>query len=326
MKIVVALGGNALARRGEVANAENLRRNVRESMKALVPVAMDHELVLTHGNGPQVGLLALQNLAYQDVAAYPLDILGAETQGMLGYVVGQELMNAVELRKEMATILTTTVVSRDDPAYTHPTKFVGPVYDKPEADRLAAQYGWDIAEDGKWWRRVVPSPEPQYIRQSGTIRKLLDLGLIVLCVGGGGVPVFLDEDTRTMTGTEAVIDKDLASAVLARDIGADRLLMLTDADAVYLDWGTPAQRAIRTVSPEELGGFAFAAGSMGPKVDAANRYAQGGQGDVVIGALSDVAGILAGEAGTRIFPGAELTFYEDAPATADRGEQPQPVS
>lgn len=312
MKIVVALGGNALARRGELANAENLRRNVRESMRALAPLAMEHELVLTHGNGPQVGLLALQNLAYQDVAAYPLDILGAETQGMLGYVVGQELMNAIELRKEMATILTTTVVSADDPAFQNPEKFVGPVYEKDEAHRLAAEHGWDVREDGKWWRRVVPSPEPQYIRQAGTIRKLLDLGLIVLCVGGGGVPVLLDEQARMMTGIEAVIDKDLASAVLARDIAADRLLMLTDADAVYLDWGTPTQRAIRTVSPEELGTFAFAAGSMGPKVDAANRFAQGGHGDVVIGSLSDVERILAGEAGTRIFPGAELTFYETA--------------
>ncbi len=312
MKIVVALGGNALARRGEVANAENLRKNVRKSMSALAPVAMEHQLVLTHGNGPQVGLLALQNLAYTEVAAYPLDILGAETQGMLGYVVGQELMNAIQMRKEMATILTTTVVSADDPAFLNPEKFVGPVYEKDEADRLAAEHGWEVREDGKWWRRVVPSPEPQHIRQSGTISTLMDLGLIVLCVGGGGVPVVVDEATRTMTGIEAVIDKDLASAVLACDIKADRLLMLTDADAVYLDWGAPTQRAIKTVSPDELAQFPFAAGSMGPKVNAANRFAESGHGDVVIGALSDVEQILAGKAGTRIFPGAELTFYETA--------------
>lgn len=310
MKIVVALGGNALSRRGEKADAATLRQNIRGSMKALATVAMDHQLVLTHGNGPQIGLLALQNLAYEDVATYPLDILGAETQGMLGYVVGQELMNAIKLRKEMATILTTTVVSPDDPAFANPAKFVGPVYTEADARRLAAQHGWDIAEDGEWWRRVVPSPEPQLIRQSATISKLLDLGLIVLCVGGGGVPVFLDEETRQMTGTEAVVDKDRASAVLARDIDAERLLLLTDVDAVYLDWGTDAQRAIKTISPEELGGLELAAGSMGPKVEAAARFAREGSGDVVIGSLSDVDDVMAGIRGTRVFAGASLTFHE----------------
>lgn len=311
MKIVVALGGNALSRRGEKANAANLRHNIHQSMKPLATVALTHELVLTHGNGPQIGLLALQNLAYADVAPYPLDILGAETQGMLGYVVGQELMNAIELRKEMATILTTTVVRPDDPAYLNPTKFVGPVYSEADATRLAADYGWDIAQDGQWWRRVVPSPEPQYIRQSATITKLLDLGLIVLCVGGGGIPVFLNEQTRQMIGTEAVVDKDLASAVLARDIDADRLLLLTDVDSVYLDWGTSAQRAIKTVSPDELDGFDFAAGSMGPKVEAAARFARAGHGDVVIGSLGEIDSIMAGHSGTRVFADASLTFYND---------------
>ncbi len=310
MKIVVALGGNALTRRGEKADAATLRQNVRGSMKTLATVAMDHQLVLTHGNGPQIGLLALQNLAYEDVPAYPLDILGAQTQGMLGYVVGQELMNAIQLRKEMATILTTTVVSPDDPAFANPQKFVGPVYAEVDARRLADQHGWDVAPDGEWWRRVVPSPEPQLIRQSGTISTLLDLGLIVLCVGGGGVPVFLDEEERQMTGTEAVVDKDRASAVLARDIGADRLLLLTDVDAVYLGWGTDVQRAIRTISPEELGGLELAAGSMGPKVEAAARFAGEAGGDVVIGALTDIDEVMAGRRGTRVFSGADLTFYD----------------
>lgn len=310
MKVVIALGGNALVRRGQEVNAQNLRTNVRASMGALAKVAMEHSLVLTHGNGPQVRLLALQNLAYTDVAAYPLDILGAETQGMLGYVVGQELMNAVKLRKEMATILTTTVVSPDDPAYANPTKFVGPVYRQADAEAMAERYGWTIAKDGDWWRRVVPSPTPLYIRQANTIKRIIDLGLIVLCVGGGGVPVFLDEEERRMTGTEAVIDKDIASAVLARDIQADRFMMLTDANAVYLDWGTSSQRAIKTVSPEVLAGYPFPASSMGPKVDAAVHYSEGSHGEVVIGSLRDVDAILEGEAGTRIFPGAPLTFYQ----------------
>ncbi len=309
MKVVVALGGNALARRGQEASAGNLRSNVRQAMQALSSIAMEHSLVLTHGNGPQVGLLALQNLAYDEVEAYPLDILGAETQGMIGYVLGQELMNAVHLRREMVTILTTTVVSPLDPAYQAPTKFVGPVYDQAEATRLADKYGWTIAQDGQWWRRVVPSPEPQFIRQAGSIRRILDLGLIVLCAGGGGVPVFLDEEEGVMTGTEAVVDKDLASAVLARDIEADRLLMLTDADAVYLDWGTPQQRAIRTASPEILRKYGFAEGSMGPKVEAAARFAERGHGDCVIGALDHVQAILDGESGTRVDTGLELTFY-----------------
>ena len=309
MKIVAALGGNALSRRGEAITAQNLRKNVREAVTPLARLALEHQLVLTHGNGPQVGLLALQNLAYGEVAAYPLDILGAETQGMLGYVVGQELMNAVKLKKEMATILTTTAVSADDPAFQNPTKFVGPVYPEAEARALAEKYGWDIAQDGDWWRRVVPSPEPMHIRQADTISMLSDTGLIVLCVGGGGVPVIADYEKGTMRGVEAVIDKDLASGVLARDVGADVLLLLPDADAVYLDWGTPEQRAIKRATVDQLAGFGFAAGSMGPKVDAARRFVSEGSGEAIIGSLARLDDILDGTSGTRIVAEGELEFY-----------------
>lgn len=309
MKIVAALGGNALSRRGEAITAQNLRKNVREAVTPLARLAMEHQLVLTHGNGPQVGLLALQNLAYGEVAAYPLDILGAETQGMLGYVVGQELMNAVKLKKEMATILTTTAVSADDPAFQNPTKFVGPVYTESEARTLAETHGWDIAQDGDWWRRVVPSPEPMHIRQAGTISTLSDMGLIVLCVGGGGVPVIADYERGTLRGVEAVVDKDLASGVLARDVGADLLLLLTDADAVYLDWGTPQQRAIKRATVGQLAEFGFAAGSMGPKVDAARRFVSEGSGEAIIGSLARLDEILDGRSGTRIVGEGDLEFY-----------------
>lgn len=310
MKIVVALGGNALARRGQQASADNLRANVREAMVDLSKVAMEHQLVVTHGNGPQVGLLALQNLAYSEVESYPLDILGAETQGMLGYVIGQELMNSIGMKRHMVTILTTTVVNEDDPAFERPTKFVGPVYEKDDAEALAAKYGWTIAQDGPHWRRVVPSPEPVQIRQSESIDRILNLGLIVLCGGGGGVPVVVDHQTDTMRGVEAVVDKDASSAVLASEIGADMLLLLTDGDAVCLDWGTPDERAIRTASPAALREFSFAEGSMGPKVEAASRYAEATGGEAVIGSLDKIAEILTGRSGTRISPPLDLTFYE----------------
>lgn len=310
MKIVVALGGNALARRGQQATADNLRANVREAMADLSKVALEHQLVITHGNGPQVGLLALQNLAYSEVESYPLDILGAETQGMLGYVIGQELMNAIGMQRHMVTILTTTVVREDDPAFARPTKFVGPVYSKSEAEEFAAKYDWTIAQDGQHWRRVVPSPEPVLIRQSESIERILKLGLIVLCGGGGGVPVVIDSKTDSMHGVEAVVDKDASSAVLARDIGADMLLLLTDGDAVCLDWGTPDERAIRTASPAALREFNFAEGSMGPKVAAAAQYAEATGGEAVIGSLDKIAEILTGRSGTRISPPLELSFYE----------------
>lgn len=311
MKIVAAIGGNALSKRGESITAENLRNNVKQAMQPLADLAKSHDLILAHGNGPQVGLLALQNLAYDKVPPYPLDILGAESQGMLGYVLEQELRNAIASEKDVATVLTTTVVDAQDPAFDNPTKPVGPVYDEQTAREMADKHGWMIAEDDNWWRRVVPSPNPMTIQQSATIQQLSEAGQIVICTGGGGIPVLKDEQSGQHTGVEAVIDKDHASAVLARDAKADKLLLLTEADAVYLDWGTPDQRGIKRATPDQLAEYGFAAGSMGPKVEAARRYVSEGHGEAVIGSLSRLNDILAEKSGTHIVADQpEIEFYD----------------
>ncbi|MET8743170.1 carbamate kinase [Streptomyces sp. NPDC004728] len=300
MRIVVALGGNALARRGEPMTADRLRANVRTSCEALAGLAREHEVVITHGNGPQVGLLALQNLAYQDVAAYPLDILGAETQGMIGYVIQQELSNALAGEREVAAVLTTTVVDENDPAFEHPTKLIGPQYSAQDAAEAAAEYRWTIARDGAAFRRVVPSPSPVRIVQAPLVRTLLENQHLVVCVGGGGVPVRTDSKGR-QTGLQAVVDKDLASAALAAELKADMLVMLTDGDFVSENWGTAEQRDILTASPEAISRLAFAEGSMKPKVDAAVRVAQAG-GRTLIGPLERLDDLLGRNIGTEIRP------------------------
>ncbi|MGW6140380.1 carbamate kinase [Streptomyces sp. NPDC055144] len=298
MRIVVALGGNALARRGEPMTADHLRANVRSTCEALAGLARQHELVITHGNGPQVGLLALQNLAYQDVAAYPLDILGAETQGMIGYVIQQELSNALAGEREVAAIVTTTEVDEADPAFERPTKLIGPQYSAQDAAEAAAEYRWTIARDGAAFRRVVPSPAPRRIVQAPLVRMLLENGRLVVCVGGGGVPVKIDGKDR-QTGMQAVVDKDLASAALAAELKADMLVMLTDGDYVSENWGTPEQRDILTASPEAIAELAFAEGSMKPKVDAAVRVAKAG-GRALIGPLERIDDLLERRVGTEI--------------------------
>ncbi|MCL2551608.1 MAG: carbamate kinase [Actinomycetia bacterium] len=298
MRIVVALGGNALARRGEPMTAEHLRANVRGACQALAGLAREHEVVITHGNGPQVGLLALQNLAYQDVAAYPLDILGAETQGMIGYVIQQELSNALVGEREVAAVVTTTEVDESDPAFERPTKLIGPQYSAQDAAEAAAEYRWTIARDGGAFRRVVPSPNPLRIMQAPLVSRLLDGGTLVVCVGGGGVPVRTDSKGRQI-GMQAVVDKVLASAALAADLGADMLIMLIDGDFVSENWGTPEQRDILTASPEGLARLAFAEGSMQPKVDAAVRVAEAG-GRALIGPLERLEDLLARRVGTEI--------------------------
>ncbi|MFE2989715.1 carbamate kinase [Streptomyces sp. NPDC059262] len=298
MRIVVALGGNALARRGEPMTADHLRANVRSTCEALAGLARQHELVITHGNGPQVGLLALQNLAYQDVAAYPLDILGAETQGMIGYVIQQELSNALAGEREVAAIVTTTEVDEADPAFERPTKLIGPQYSAQDAAEAAAEYRWTIARDGAAFRRVVPSPAPRRIVQAPLVRMLLENGRLVVCVGGGGVPVKIDGKGR-QTGMQAVVDKDLASAALAAELKADMLVMLTDGDYVSENWGTPEQRDILTASPEAIAELSFAEGSMKPKVDAAVRVAKAG-GRALIGPLERIEDLLERRVGTEI--------------------------
>ena len=298
MRIVVALGGNALLRRGEPADAQAQRRNVTIAVDALAELARSHEVVVTHGNGPQVGLLALQGDAYSQVAPYPLDVLGAESEGMIGYLLDQELVNALGARP-VATLLTQVIVDRDDPAFAEPTKFIGPVYSEAEARQLADARGWSIAQDGEHWRRVVPSPEPRSIVELSTIRLLVEAGVLVVCVGGGGIPVVVDRDGR-LHGIEGVVDKDLSAALLAEGLGADALLMLTDVPAVEVGWGTPRARRLGDVSAAELSGMSFPAGSMGPKVRAACRFAERTGGLAAIGSLAEASEILEGHSGTRV--------------------------
>jgi carbamate kinase len=301
MLVVTALGGNALLRRGEAMTAENQRANVRIAAKALAPVAAQHQLVVGHGNGPQVGLLALQGAAYEKVETYPLDVLGAQTEGMIGYMIEQELGNLMPFERPFATLLTMVQVDPDDPAFKNPTKFIGPVYDKPEADRLKAEKGWVFKQDGDKWRRVVASPEPKRLFELRPIKWLLKHNTIVIAAGGGGIPTMYKPGAdRELVGVECVIDKDLASELLARELEADLFVMLTDADAVYLDWGKPTQRPIRRASPAALAGTSFAAGSMGPKVDAACRFVNATGKKAAIGALADLEQIIAGTAGTTI--------------------------
>ena len=301
MRVVVALGGNALLKRGEPMTAGVQRANVRTAVQQLAPVAMHHELVLSHGNGPQVGLLALQAAAYEDVEAYPLDVLGAQTEGMIGYMLEQELGNLLPFEVPLATILTMIEVDPDDPAFGDPTKFVGPVYTQERADALGAEKGWIFKRDGDYWRRVVPSPEPKQIFELDPIRWLLEKKTIVICAGGGGVPTMYDRAReRWLTGVEAVIDKDLASELLARELDADLLVMATDVDGVYADWGTPEQRRLEKVTLEELRAYAFPEGSMGPKVEAAARFVERAGKRAAIGSLADIERIVEGTAGTQI--------------------------
>lgn len=300
MLIVVALGGNALLRRGEPMTAENQRANVIRAASALATlIGEGHSLVITHGNGPQVGLLALQSAASPD-GAFPLDVLGAESAGMIGYMIEQELANLASQRL-YATLLTQVRVDPRDPAFSSPTKPIGSVYDEATARRLAAEHGWSVAPDGDKWRRVVPSPRPIEILEASVISFLVDHGVIVICTGGGGVPVVARED-GAMVGVEAVIDKDLASSLLARQLKADMLLMLTDVDAVYLGYGTPDARALRNVGATELSGKDFPAGSMGPKISAAIEFVQATGNPAAIGRLEDAAEIVKRRQGTWFEP------------------------
>lgn len=310
MRIVVALGGNALQRRGEPMTVEGQRANVAVACRSLAPVAQEHELVVSHGNGPQVGLLALQGAAYHPDEAFPLDVLGAETEGLIGYLIEQELGNLLPFEKPLATLLTMVEVSASDPAFNNPTKFVGPVYEKQDADALAAAKGWQFKQDGQVWRRVVPSPVPRQIFELRPVRWLLEQGAVVIAAGGGGIPTMYLPGTRTLVGVEAVVDKDLASALMAQLIDADEFVVATDADAVYVDWGTERERALRRVSPDRLASMEFPDGSMGPKVDAASDFVATTKRPARIGALGAIGEVLAGEQGTAVVPGVEIAdFY-----------------
>lgn len=300
MRIVVALGGNALIRRGEPLTAATQAGNLKDSSAALANLGRDHGLVITHGNGPQVGLLALQDAATPDSGNFPLDVLGAETTGMIGYMISQELRNKLPGR-QVATLLTQIEVDPKDPAFHRPTKPIGPVYEEGEAIELAEHRGWSIARDGTGFRRVVPSPKPLRILEIDTLRLLVGAGVVVICAGGGGIPVIFDP-WGSVHGVEAVIEKDLSAALVARDVNADALLLLTDAEGVMLDWGTPEAKRLEKVTPDEIRAYDFPEGSMGPKVAAAAAFVESTGGIAGIGRLEHAADILTGKAGTLIVP------------------------
>ena len=295
--VVVALGGNALLRRGEPLEAETQRQNIATAAQTIAAIAEEYNVVLVHGNGPQVGLLALQGLEYKKVNPYPLDVLGSETQGMIGYMLMQELKNILP-KKDVTCMLTQMTVDPKDPAFADPTKPIGPIYEEAEARAMAEKYQWTIKPDGKHFRRVVPSPLPTGIVEDDAISALIERDHLVICTGGGGIPVKMEQGK--LIGVEAVIDKDMSAAFLARQLEADALLILTDADAVFLDWGKPTQHALSKTTPEELAKYEFDAGSMGPKIDASCEFVKQGGKLVGIGSLQDGLRILKGEAGTNI--------------------------
>lgn len=294
MRIVIALGGNAISKRGETFSAAGQRASIRVAAQSLAAVlAAGHEVVITHGNGPQVGYLALQG------GAFPLDVLGAETDGMIGYVLQQELDNAYAPQVNYATLLTQIEVDPKDPAFKNPTKFIGPVYTQAEAAKLSADRGWSIGQDGAHLRRTVPSPRPKRILELEVIKLLLNQKVIVICAGGGGIPVVQKPD-GTVIGVEAVIDKDHASGLLAQEIKADAFLMLTDVEGVFAHWGTSDETLIGQTTPDIIELMSFPAGSMGPKVEAACDFVRATGGFAAIGRLADCMGLIAGTTGTRI--------------------------
>ncbi|QNE73389.1 carbamate kinase [Streptomyces finlayi] len=309
MRVVVALGGNALLRREERPDAAVQLANIRAAVTALAPLAHRHELVITHGNGPQVGVLALQSAADHSLSSpYPFDVLGAETQGMIGYWLLQSLQNALPGR-QVCALLNQTLVSAADPAFADPAKFVGPVYDRAEAERMAAARGWTVKQDGAHWRRVVPSPRPQRVVETRLIRLLLNSGAVAVCAGGGGVPVIRDEQGQ-LSGVEAVVDKDLTAALLAEALDADALLLLTDVSHVSLRYGTPDAEPVGRTTPAALRAQEFPAGSMGPKVDAVCRFVELTGQMAAIGSLGDAQAILDGATGTVVTPSGR---YRDGP-------------
>jgi carbamate kinase len=313
MRIVVALGGNALLRRGQTLSIENQRINIRRACDALAPIATDHELVISHGNGPQVGLLAMQAAAFAGAPPAPLDVLGAETQGMIGYLVEQELGNRLPFEKPLATLLTMIEVDPDDPAFAHPTKPIGPFYARDAAEQLTDQFGWSFAQSDGEYRRVVPSPRPRRIFELAQIRWMLDHGAVVICAGGGGIPTMYESDGN-LVGIEAVIDKDFAAGLLAHGLDADRFVMATDADGVYIDWNTPDAIRIARAHPEALFDMrdTFPDGSMMPKVVAACEFTATTGNASIIGSLDDIEELVAGTAGTVVTMNAVGIEYAQA--------------
>lgn len=310
--VVIALGGNALLRRGQALNAENQRENIRIAAAQLAEVHKKHRLVIAHGNGPQVGLLALMDAEYSAVDPFPLDVIGAETVGMIGYMIEQELGNIIPSDDHIVTVLTQVVVDPKDPAFQNPTKPVGPVYEREEAERMQREKGWSIAPDGPYFRRVVPSPEPRRIIEIDAIRLLVERGIVVICAGGGGIPTAYNGNK--LYGVEAVIDKDLAAGLLARSLNAERFIMLTDVERVYVNFGSPEQRGIVAAHPDALQELPFESGSMGPKVEAACRFVRETGRRSAIGRLRELRDVVDGRAGTQISNAIDGIVYADAEA------------
>ena len=299
MRLLIALGGNALLKRGEPLSAQNQRQNIKTAVEQISKITEGNELVIAHGNGPQVGLLALQGAAYTEVDTYPLDVLGAETEGMIGYIIEQELGNVLPRETCIATLLTQVEVDRNDPAFNNPTKPIGPVYSKEAAEKLSEQKGWVIKEDGEYFRRVVASPKPKKIFELKPIQWLLEKGAIVICAGGGGIPTAFDEEGH-LQGVEAVIDKDLCASLLARSLECELLVIATDVEYVYTDFGTDKQRSILQAHPDALSELDLPAGSMGPKVAAACEFARATGNTAIIGSLTNIGQTLEGGGGTRV--------------------------
>ena len=295
MRIVIALGGNALLKRGEPMHYEVQQANVRMACLQIAKVLPGNELIITHGNGPQVGLIALQQNAYPDVPMYPLDAIGAESVGMIGYMIARGLTNVVPRSITVTNVLTQTEIDPNDLAFKHPTKPIGPIYTKEEAERLRQTNGWTMASDNDKFRRVVASPEPQRILGLSALKTLIENRHLVVCCGGGGVPVYFDQEGQ-LIGAEAVIDKDLASSLLAISVNADLFVIATDVDGVYTDW------LIRQIDASSLRKLTFARGSMAPKVEAACRFVEKTGKTAIIGALDQIEKIVDGKSGTLVHP------------------------
>jgi carbamate kinase len=325
MRIVVALGGNALLRRGEHPSVESQRENVRRAAAQLAEIASGNSLVIVHGNGPQVGLLASQGMSMPEDERFPLDVLDAETEGLIGYLLELEVRNSLLGQRVCTSMLTMVEVNPDDPAFARPDKPIGAMYSQADANTATRERGWTMALDGPAYRRVVASPKPVGMLQVQPVRWLLAHGSIVICAGGGGIPVVAGA-SGSYRGVEAVIDKDRSAALLAREIEADLFVIATDVRGLYLDWGALSQRPVRRASPEALGKLAFAAGSMGPKVEAACEFTLRTRNRAVIGSLDDIGKMVAGTAGTSIVLGqAQL---EEGPRDIGVGsnETPEPIS
>lgn len=308
--VVVALGGNAILQPGQKGTFEEQMKNVHVTCEQLAQMVISgkYKIVVTHGNGPQVGNLLLQNEAGKEVAApMPLFVCGAESQGLIGFMMQQNLGNLLEEKGRsgipIATVVTQVVVDKNDQAFTNPTKPVGPFYSADEAKALQEEKGYDVREDaGRGWRRVVPSPDPMEIYEKAAIRQLVDARSIVIASGGGGIPVV--RENGKLVGVDAVIDKDLAGERLAADVGASIFMVLTDVDQVKLNYKTPEEKGLTQITMDEAKAYAaeghFAKGSMEPKVRAAIRFIESGGERAVITSLDRAVDALEGKAGTTI--------------------------